>query len=128
MVALLALLPALLATPMVAGAASEESILIFRPLEDNREIYFSNEDELLAVPGGRMFLFQVEISAFSPLLEVRVNGRVYAQPQSTWVLLKMPQYLRPGKNRIVVEARTGRELTTREFVVELKRLPGFNKP
>lgn len=110
-----------------SALAQRENILIFRPLDANREIYVENEDGLLIVPGGRMFMFEVEISAFSPLLEVRINGRRSATPGITWALLKTPQFLRPGKNRIVVEAATRSDHVSRVFIIELRRLPGFSK-
>ena len=74
-----------------------------------------------------MFLFEVEISAFAPLLEVRINGRRSDTPGNTWALLKTPQFLHPGKNRILVEAATRSDRVSREFIIELRRLPGFHK-
>ncbi len=110
-----------------SAIAQRENILIFRPLDANREIYTENEDGLLIVSGGRVFMFEVEISAFAPLLEVRINGRRSDTPGNTWALLKTPQFLHPGKNRIVVEAATRSDRVSREFIIELRRLPGFHK-
>jgi hypothetical protein len=110
-----------------SALAQRENILIFRPLDANREIFVENEDGLLIVPGGRVFLFEVEISAFAPLLELRINGRRSGTPGNTWALLKTPQFLHPGKNRIVVEAATRSDRVSREFIIELRRLPGFHK-
>ena len=112
-----------------SGAAQdkpqESDILIFRPLDNNQEVYLEHEDNLLVVPGGRVFLFQVEISAFSPLRGVWINGRRQRTGPGTWMLLETPQFLRPGINDIVVEARTGSGRHSRNFRVELRLLPGF---
>lgn len=104
-----------------------EGIQIFQPLNANQEVYLATDDGLLIVPGGRMFMFQVEISAMEPLLEVRINGRLYSTPQTTWTFIKLPHFLHPGKNRIFVEARTRTGRVRRGFVIELRGLPGFQK-
>ncbi|MCZ6558370.1 MAG: hypothetical protein O7A69_11420 [SAR324 cluster bacterium] len=105
----------------------QPGILIFRPLDNNEKVLVEGEDQLLVVPGGRMFMFQVEISAFAPVVEVRINGRVQRVPRNTFILLKQPQFLRYGMNSIVVEAFTRFARSRREFRIELKTLPGFSK-
>ena len=114
-----------LALPSAAVFAAPESIQIVRPLDASREVYLENDDGLLIVPGGRMFLFQVEISALNPILEVRINGRTHSTPRTKWTFIKRTQLLRRGKNRIAVEARTRFGKARQEFVIELRGLPGF---
>lgn len=112
--------------PCFVALAAPESIQIIRPLETSQEVYLENDDGLLIVPGGRMFMFRVEISALNPLLEVRINGRRHSSPRTTWTFIKLPQFLKRGKNRILVEARTGSGRASQEFIIELRGLPGFH--
>jgi hypothetical protein len=111
--------------PCIAVMAAPESIQIIRPVETSQEVYLENDDGLLIVPGGRMLIFEVEISALNPLIEVRINGRRHSSPRTRWTFIKLPQFLKRGKNRILVEARTGSGRASQEFIIELRGLPGF---
>ena len=120
-----ALILCVLALFSTAALAAPESIQIVRPLDASKEVYLETDDGLLIVPGGRMFLFQVEISALNPWLEVRINGRTHSTPRTKWTFIKLTRFLHRGKNRIVVEARTGSGKARQEFIIELRALPGF---
>ncbi len=112
---------------MLPGAAAAQSLLIIRPLDNAAAVFYEDDPSLLIVPGGRMYRFRVEITAFSPLLEVRINGTRERTPRKTWAVLEKVLLLRFGENRIRVDARSQTEEASKEFVIELKPLPGFGR-
>jgi hypothetical protein len=61
---------------------------------------------------------ELEITAFSPILEVRINDDAQVMPKSNWLVVKKTYPLKPGANRIVVQVKTATETTTREIVIE----------
>jgi hypothetical protein len=119
--------------------AESQEILIFRPLDRDPEVV--QPEELLEVPGGPsvlrddryrrplrgglMYEFVVEVSAFLPIREVRINGVTAQRPNETWIRAALPVYLQPGANRIHVEAVTDSQKAERTFQVRLaaSRLP-----
>ncbi|MEE8396698.1 MAG: hypothetical protein V3S29_11630, partial [bacterium] len=99
--------------PAGAWAAFNQDILIFRPLHNSRR----------AVTTADM-LFEVEVSAFDPIVEVKINGRRQRLSPATWVAIRTTVRLRPGENKFRVEAATKTEKAVREFRI---RLEGFAK-
>jgi hypothetical protein len=93
----------------LAPAAMAQDVLIIRPLANN-------ESEVTAA----QIRFEVEISAFSPVTAVKINGQAQPIRQSTWVTLGVPMRLKPGPNRIIVDATTEFGTVSREFVINLK--------
>lgn len=62
-------------------------------------------------------VFQVRISAFSKILSVKIDGKPVKAAKSTLVLVKHPYLLKPGENKIVVEAQTGDDKVTQTFTL-----------
>ena len=92
--------------------AFSQDILIFRPVNNAR-----TEVKTPTI------VFEVEASAFSPILELKINGKVQRITPATSVAAKTPLFLKPGKNTILVEVRTADASESREFPILLK-LPG----
>jgi len=130
----------LLADPLDAKLEAEaQEIMIIRPFD--RYATDVQADELLEVPGGPfilrddrfkrvtrgglMYEFAVEVSAFLPIREVRINGESVSQPNNTWVRVEHPVYLVPGYNPIRVEAVTESQKADKTFTIRMhaERLP-----
>jgi len=92
--------------------AFSQDILIFRPVNNAR-----TEVKTPTI------VFEVEASAFSPILELKINGKVQRITPTSSVAVKTPLFLKPGKNTILVEVRTADASESREFPILLK-LPG----
>jgi len=90
------------------GLAQE--ILIVRPLEKN-EVEVSNP----------AYLFEVEVSAFSRITEVSVNGKRQNIQPDTYITLKVPLQLKPGRNRVRVNASTADARVEKEFFITLRQ-------
>jgi hypothetical protein len=111
----------------------QQEILILRPLDHAAEVV--RPEEMLEVPGGPvvlrdarfarvtrgglMYEFIVEVSAFQPIREVRINGQVVEHPNSTWTRIARPLFLDPGLNAIEVEAVTDSQKAKRSFPIRL---------
>jgi hypothetical protein len=110
-----------------------QEILILRPLDHAAEVV--RAEELLEVPGapvvlrdarfarvtrgGLMYEFIVEVSAFQPIREVRINGEVVERPNGTWTRIAHPMFLDPGANTVQVEAITDSQKASRSFPIRL---------
>jgi hypothetical protein len=119
---------------------ADQAILIFRPLDSAPDLM--EPDALLEVPGGTawfydprlarpfrggvMFEFEVEVSAFTPIREVRIEGRVVQRPHRAWTRVSVPMFAQPGQAPVVVEALTDQSSARKEFPLRLaaKRVPG----
>ncbi len=117
-----------------------QQVLIFRPPEANQTVL--DPETLLEVPAGNTCLFErrllqpwrcglmygfvVEVSAFTSIQWIRINGRMIAQPHATWFRRLVPVVLNFGHNKIVVDAATSRGVTRRVFPLRVAgtRLPG----
>lgn len=97
--------------PAGAWAAFNQDILIFRPLHNSRRVATAAD-----------VLFEVEVSAFDPIVEVKINGRRQRFSPATWVALRTTVRLRPGENKFRVEAATKTEKAVREFRIRLEGL------
>ena len=118
----------------------EQEILIFRPLDNDPEEV--EPDTLLQVPGGEYFYlqperqppspvglmygFEVEVSAFSSISSVAVNGNIVHRPGTTFARVLAPVILAPGANSIRVDVTTGTQTVSRDFHIRLSavKLPG----
>lgn len=126
----------------------EQEILIFRPLDNDPEVV--EPDTLLQVPGGEQFYlepgvqlylepgrqapspgglmygFEVEVSAFSSISSVAVNGNIVHRPGTTFARVLAPVILAPGANSIRVDVTTGTQTVSRDFHIRLNavKLPG----
>lgn len=119
---------------------TDANILIFRPVGvREREV---DPNALLRVPGGGAYLFEpgerppvgaglmyrfeVEVSAFSPIRWVAVDGSVVARPDSTWTRAVRLIPLTPELSEVTVEAATDWGTARRVFELRLDatQLPG----
>jgi len=118
----------------------KQEILILRPLDRSEETV--RAEDLLEVPGGPvvlrdarfarvtrgglMYEFVVEVSAFQPIRDIRINGHSVKHPHSTWSRIEYPLYLVPGLNTVRVEAVTDSQKAARSFSIWMAaaRLPG----
>jgi len=75
--------------------------------------------------GGLLYEFVVEVSAFQPIRDVRINGQSVKHPHSTWTRIEYPLFLVPGLNTIRVEAVTDSQKAERAFPIRMAagRLP-----
>ena len=87
-----------------------QDILIFRPVANSETIYRAPE-----------IVFEAEISAFSNVLEVKINGEPLSVAQTDAVTVQKPLTLEPGRNVVVVEVRTELGSAKKEFVIRLLR-------
>ena len=90
------------------GTASAQDILIFRTPENNQTSY-KKEDIIL----------EVEISAFEPILQVKINGEIQPVSKASFVTLKKDYKLEEGDNTIRVEVFTEFDSATKEFEITL---------
>ncbi|MDH4246188.1 MAG: hypothetical protein OEW39_00030 [Deltaproteobacteria bacterium] len=86
-----------------------QDILIYRPAD--------RMEQSVTAPGYR---FKAEISAFAPLEAVRIDGKAVAHPRETYAVVEASLVLKPGRNRIVVEAKAGGQTVQQEFLITLK--------
>ena len=86
-----------------------EETLIYRPADQ--------VEQTVTTP---RYLFQVNISAFAAVEEVRINGIVVAKPKQNFVALKQNIKLKPGRNQIVVEALVQGKSSKQVFPITLK--------
>jgi hypothetical protein len=89
-----------------AGGALGQDILIMRPLDNSA-----------SVVSAEQLRFEVEISAFTAIREVKVNGVAQAITPSPHVRVTTPQPLALGRNPILVEVRTEAGSASQLFVV-----------
>lgn len=71
-------------------------------------------------------ILKLRISAFSPILEVRVNGETQSQPGKTSARLDYAFKLKHGENRIPVSVKTEKGELTKVFI--LNRAESEKKP
>ena len=98
--------------PFLQVRAQTQEILIYRSAD--------RMEQSVTAPGYR---FKAELSAFAPLKAVRINGKAVAHPRETFAVVETSLVLKPGRNRIVVEAEAGNQTARQEFLITLK-LPG----
>ncbi|MCZ6557070.1 MAG: hypothetical protein O7A69_04745 [SAR324 cluster bacterium] len=98
---------ALLSHLSPASTARAQGILIIRPQHNN-----SSEAEQSQID------FELRISAFTPLVSVKING--VQQPIPKTLLVEVSAFLRlyPGENKIEVEATTEFETVTKIFTIQ----------
>ncbi|MBI4081624.1 MAG: hypothetical protein HY423_03340 [Candidatus Lambdaproteobacteria bacterium] len=130
--------PPAAARPEPSRSVGDQDILIFRPLETGAQ---PAPETLLEVPGGNsclfdaqrrrlwgcgyMYPFVVEVSAFSAIRWIAVNGRVLARPNSTWARALEWVVASPGGTKVEVEAATASRTARSTFMV---RIPGVRLP
>jgi hypothetical protein len=121
-----------------ARPLGEQEILIFQPLETRTT---PDPESLLKVPAGTtclfvprsshpwgcgfLYRFEVEVSAFSAIQWIAINGRVLARPNDTWVRAQQWVVATPGGTTVEVEAATASRTARNTFVV---RVPGVKLP
>ena len=124
-------------TALPGTVVNDQRILMFRPVEQGADIL--RPDELLEVGGGDsayydarlgrrprgalMYEFVVEVSAFSPIRGIRINGELVAQPHNTWARAKLPISVPPEGAVIVVQAATDFATSTERFTIGLAATP-----
>lgn len=116
----------LLFTP--PGLFGSEHISIYRPLKADRSVLGWDDDMLLRGSGGRVMLFEVEVSAFSRVVEIRINGEWQDFEKSTWALVKKPIPIKPGWNEVGVFARTKEGTAYETFRIMLTPPPAPHPP
>lgn len=62
-------------------------------------------------------VLEVEVSAFSPILQVLINGESEAFDPSDWVIIKKQIQLEYGKNEFIVEAKAEEGKGSKTFVI-----------
>jgi hypothetical protein len=116
---------------------NEQRILIFRPVERGADVV--RPEELLEVGGGApayyepslkrplrgalMYPFLVEVSAFSPIQYIKINGQVVAEPRSTWARASAPVVVGPQGAVVEVEAATHFHKVVERFPIGLAATP-----
>ena len=96
----------LLMTGMGAGPGrAVEAVSIVVPAQQSRHVSQADYELVL------------EVSAFSPLRRIAVNGKAVSFTPGTWVVLRLPQRLQPGKNRFAVQAETAQGSAEAQFEI-----------
>ncbi|MDH4247166.1 MAG: hypothetical protein OEW39_05055, partial [Deltaproteobacteria bacterium] len=86
-----------------------QDIVIFRPAD--------RTEQTVTTPS---YLLRVEISAFAPVEQVRINGQPVSHAKNTRVVVDKRLSLKPGRNHIVVDAKAGNQTVSQEFFITLK--------
>ena len=81
---------------------------MYRPL-DNGDVVVDKPE----------MVFELEVTAFSNISTVKVNGVAQAITPGTFVVVKMPAHLQPGVNRFVVQVATDAGAATQTFEIQL---------
>lgn len=108
---------ALLLAAVLAGASG--SVRAQQPAASDIAIYRPSDRNEQTVNTPR-YVFAAEVSAFAPITSVSINGRQVQTPGTTYTTVQVGLRLKPGENRVVVEATTEYETARREFVIRLK--------
>ena len=98
--------------------------MISRPHGTDQAEFDYNDDNLLIVPGGRVFVLYLDFRAFSPIEEVLINGLRQTVPKITRYTLRKTHFLKPGKNEIVVTAAIKDRTVSKTFEILLHKPPG----
>ena len=92
--------------PGVSVAYGDSDVVIVIPAGENRQIVQTTEFELV-----------LEVSAFSPIKRIRINGEEVAFTPGDWVEIRQRRKLTPGENLFRVEAESDQGWAVQEFRV-----------
>lgn len=121
---------------LAGTTVNDQRILMFRPVEHGADVL--QPDALLEVGGGPalydarlgrrlrgalMYEFVIEVSAFSPLRQIRINGEPVARPNNTWARVKAPVVISPQGAVVQVEASTDLATAKERFTLSLAATP-----
>ena len=81
---------------------------MYRPL-DNSDVVVSKPD----------IVFELEVTAFSTIRTVTVNGAAQPIKPGTFAVIRVPAHLKPGVNRFLVQVQTDEGPATETFVIQL---------
>jgi len=95
----------------IVPLASAQDVLMYRPL-DNSDVVVTQPD----------IVFELEVTAFSTIRSVTVNGVAQSIKPGTFTVVKMPTHLHPGVNKFLVRVETDTGPATQTFEIQLVKL------